>query len=299
MKPKTSEHSSNKLSHIFRVLLVAFGSFLAAFSIEVFLIPNDVIDGGIVGLSMIFSQLFGHETLPYFLITLNIPFVIMGYKSIGRSFVIHMIIAVVFFAFFLTMLSGSEIFEVTEMLEVVVIGGMVLGAGIGLIIRAGGCLDGTEILGIILSQKQGFSVGQIVLACNIIIFAIAGIVFNDWHTPLQSLMTYIVVIKIMDTVIVGLEETKSVTVISSKSKAISEAVIHELGLGLTIVYGRGGFSGEDLDILYVITERLQLAELKEIVYREDPLAFLAVENLHEVVNGRRHSPTAIPSMSEA
>jgi len=102
-----------------------------------------------------------------------------------------------------------------------------------------------------------------------------------------SLITYIVVIKIMDAVIVGLDETKSVLIISSKSKVISDAIIHELGLGLTIMYGRGGFSGDEREIIYVIAERLQLAELKEIIYREDPSAFIAIENLHEVSNGNQ------------
>ena len=115
----------------------------------------------------------------------------------------------------------------------------------------------------------------------------AGLVFKDWHPPLLSLITYLVVIKVMDSVIVGLDETKSVLIISKYSKAIAEAIIHELGLGLTIMYGRGGFSGDEREILYVIAERLQLADLKELIYREDPSAFIAIENLHEVANGKQ------------
>ena len=155
-----------------------------------------------------------------------------------------------------------------------------------MIIREGGCLDGTEILGIIFNRRTGFTVGQVVLVCNIFVFGAAGLVFKDWHPPLMSLITYIVVIKIMDSVIVGLDETKSVLIISSKSKAIADAIIHELGLGLTIMYGRGGFSGDEREILYVIAERLQLAELKDLILREDPTAFIAIENLHEVANGK-------------
>jgi uncharacterized membrane-anchored protein YitT (DUF2179 family) len=154
-----------------------------------------------------------------------------------------------------------------------------------MIIRYGGCLDGTEILGIIINRKSGFSVGQVVLFCNIFIFGAAGLVFKDWHPPLLSLIAYMVVIKVMDYIIVGLDETKSVMIISSKSAKIAEAIVHELGLGLTVMYGRGGFSGDAREILYVIAERLQLAELKEIIHREDPLAFIAIENLHEVTYG--------------
>src|SRR5262249_25733476 len=157
-----------------------------------------------------------------------------------------------------------------------------LGVGLGLIIREGGCLDGTEILGIIINRRTGFTVGQVVLFCNIFVFGAAGLVFKDWHPPLLSLITYIVVIRIMDSVIVGLDETKSVLIISAKSKAIADAIIHELGLGLTVMYGRGGFSGSEREILYVIVERLQLADLKDLILREDPSAFIAIENLHEV-----------------
>ncbi len=146
----------------------------------------------------------------------------------------------------------------------------------------GGCLDGTEILGIIFNRKKGFTVGQTVFLCNIFVFGLAGIAFQDWHPPLLSLIAYFVVVKIMDTVIVGLDETKSVLVISSKSKEVSHAVMHKLGLGLTIMYGRGGFSGESIEILYIIIERLQLADLKELIYSIDPKAFIAIENLHEV-----------------
>lgn len=270
---------------------LAIGAFLAAFAIQVFFIPNSLIDGGIVGLAMIFGKIFGQWLTPYFLICLNLPFIYLAYKYIGKAFVIQMLFAVLTFAASWLYLETQTTLEFTgEMLEVVVIGGAILGVGIGLIIRYGGCIDGTEILGIIVNRKTGFTVGQTVLFCNIFIFGSAGIVFQDWHPPLLSLITYIVVIKIMDTVIIGLDETKSVLIISSKSKQIAEAIIHELGLGLTIMYGRGGFSGDEREILYVIAERLQLSELKELIHREDPSAFIAIENLHEVANGNKGQP---------
>jgi len=266
---------------------IAFGAFLAAFALEIFFIPNNLIDGGIVGVAMILGNLFGKQLIPYLLVLLNIPFLFIAYRSIGKFFVLHMIFATLVFAGSMIFIANFMDFEFRgESLEVVVIGGALLGIGLGLIIREGGCLDGTEILGIILNRRAGFTVGQVVLFCNIFVFGAAGLVFKDWHPPLMSLITYIVVIKIMDSVIVGLDETKSVLVISSKSKAIADAIIHELGLGLTIMYGRGGFSGDEREILYVIAERLQLAELKDLILREDPAAFIAIENLHEVANGK-------------
>lgn len=270
-------------------LSMTVGAFLAAFAINVFLVPNRLIDGGVVGIAMICSQLFGTSLLPYFVLIFNLPFIFLAYRYIGKHFVAHVLFALVVFAgsmFVIEHFMSSVVFK-GETLEVVVIGGAILGTGLGLIIRYGGCLDGTEILAIIFNRMTGFTVGQVVLVCNIFVFGAAGLAFQDWHPPLLSLITYMVVSKIMDIVIVGLDETKSVLIISSKSKVIADAIINELGLGLTIMYGRGGFSGDEREIIYVIAERLQLAELKELIHREDPAAFIAIENLHEVANGNQ------------
>ncbi len=270
-------------SHLISYFWMALGAFLAALALDVFFIPNRLIDGGVVGVAMIFGNVFGKNLIPPLIILFNMPFLYLAYRAIGKVFVVHMVIANLMFAFSMFLIPRTIPFQfVGDMLEVVVIGGAILGIGLGLIIREGGSLDGTEILGIIMNRRVGFTVGQVVLFCNFFVFGAAGFVFQDWHPPLLSLITYIVVIKIMDSVIVGLDETKSVLVISAKSKAIADAIVHELGLGLTIMYGRGGFSGNEREILYVIAERLQLAELKDLILREDPSAFIAIENLHEV-----------------
>lgn len=276
-------------SEILIFIWLSIGAFLAAFAIEVFFIPNNLIDGGTIGLAMIGARLFGQHLLPVFLGFLTLPFLYLAYRFIGKTFLLHMFIAFLLFECWI-LLIGTFFHNWSfhgDNLEVVVIGGAILGIGIGIIIRVGGCLDGTEILGIIINRKTGFTVGQVVLVSNIFIFSAAGIIFKDWHPPMLSLIAYIVVSKIMDAVIVGLDETKSVLIISKKSKAIADAIIHKLDLGLTIMYGRGGFSGTEQEILYVIVERLQLADLKELIFFEDPSAFIAIENLHEVANGNQ------------
>ena len=202
-----------------------------------------------------------------------------------------MLSAVLFFAVFLVLLHNTDSFK-ADALEVIVFGGVILGAGVGLMIRNGGCTDGTEILAIIINRKMGFTVGQIILFINIFIFALYGWIFHNWHIALQSLMTYFVAFKTMDIVIAGLEEIKSVLIMTYHAEKIIKLITHELGLGLTIIPGIGGFSGETRNILYVIVERLDLAELKEIVLREDPQAFLAIENLHEVAYNRKASAIA-------
>jgi len=274
-------------SYVISSLWLLLGAFIAAFAIKIFFIPNALIDGGTVGLAMIAARAFGTPLLPLFLLCFNLPFIWLAYKHIGRTFVIQLVASMFSFALFLFLM--PYIFStpfVGDNIEVIAIGGAIMGIGIGLIIRKGGCLDGTEILGIIVNKKKGFTVGQAVFTCNIFVFGLAGLVFQDWHPPILSLITYFVVVKVMDMVIVGLDETKSVLVISSQSKEIASAVVHELGLGLTIMYGRGGYSGESTEILYIITERLQLSDLKELIYRIDPKAFMAIENLHEVSAGQ-------------
>ncbi|WP_166154674.1 MULTISPECIES: YitT family protein [unclassified Neochlamydia] len=300
MHHPTSASAKSIGSELIIYIFLIAGAFLAAFAIQVFLIPNRLIDGGIVGIAMVCANIFGTQYLGYFTFALNLPFVFLAYRYIGKVFVLHMFFALLFFTgfiFFIEHYMPWAEFK-GETLEVVVIGGALLGIGIGLIIRYGGCLDGTEILGIISNRLTGFTVGQVVLVINIFVFSAAGIAFKDWHPPLLSLITYMVVSKIMDTVIVGLDETKSVIIISSKSEIIANAIVHELGLGLTIMYGRGGFSGDEREILYVIAERLQLADLKELIYREDPAAFIAIENLHEVANGNQTGKYKKTSMKE-
>ena len=249
-----------------------------------FLVPNQLIDGGIVGVALILARIYHSAYLPYYLVILNLPFVYLAYKYIRRSFVIHMLTALGFFALWVYILKGVSPFH-GDSLEIIFFGGALLGLGTGLIIRYGGCLDGTEIMAILINRKKGFTVGQVVLAINCFIFGVYGWIFQDWHIALQSLMMYTVAFKIIDLVIVGLDELKSVLIISTHPKQLSLAITKELGLGLTIMHGKGGYSGEDKDILFVIVERLDLSDLKELVLKEDPSAFMAIENLHEVVYG--------------
>lgn len=282
----THTSHKSKTQYLISYFWTAVGAFLAALSIKIFLFPNDLIDGGIIGISMILTRLSTKVLFPIYFIVLTLPFIYLSYKFIRRTFFIQMIIAVILFSISLGLLNHVEPFE-SDPLEVIVIGGAILGIGAGLIIRYGGCLDGTEIMAIIINRKKGFTVGQVVLFINIFIFAAYGAIFRDWHIAFRSLLTYVVAFKMMDIVIVGLDELKSVIIISTKPKELTQLVMHEMGLGLTIMYGRGGYSGDAREILFVIVERLDLADLKDLILREDPSAFMAVENLHEVVYGRQ------------
>lgn len=284
--PMTPINAKTIAHHFVVFFWLSLGAFLAAVAIRIFLVPNQLIDGGVVGIALIIARLYGDNYLSYVLVALNLPFIYWAYTYIRRSFVLHMLIAVLLFAGFLMILRNAPAF-IGDPLEIIVFGGAILGIGVGLIIRHGGCLDGTEILAILINRRKGFTIGQVVLFINVFIFAAYGWIFQDWHIALRSLMTYIVAFKMIDLVIVGLDELKSALIISSKPKELGQAIITELGLGLTIMHGKGGFSGDTREILFVIVERLDLSELKEIVLKVDPTAFMAIEDLHEVVYGKQ------------
>ena len=291
MKANSHDPSMHASSYVTTYLWIAIGCFIAAFAIKVFFIPNNLIDGGTVGLAMITANVFGSHLLPLFLLLYNIPFIYLAYRHIGKTFVAQLAFSLFMFAIFLFLMPFIFPYPFHgDTLEVVVIGGAILGVGIGIIIRGGASLDGTEILGIIFNKKKGFTVGQTVFFCNIFVFSLAGLVFQDWHPPILSLIAFVVVVKIMDLVIVGLDEMKSVLIISEKSDDVAKALMHEMGLGLTIMYGRRGFTGASCELLYIVVERLQLADLKTVIFKIDPNAFLAIENLHEISTGRPTHP---------
>ncbi len=283
--PATQLTAKTYLHYLAVFFWLALGAFLAAASIRIFLVPNELIDGGVVGVALILARLYGDTYFSSAVVLLNIPFLYWAYRYIRKSFVVYMSIALLLFAAFWVVLKDVPHF-IGDPLEIIVFGGAILGIGVGLIIRHGGCLDGTEILAILINRRTGFTVGQVVLFINVFIFAAYGWIFQDWHIALRSLMTYIVAFKMIDLVIVGLDELKSALIISAKPKEMGHAIMNELGLGLTIMHGKGGFSGDTRDILFVIVERLDLSELKEIVLRVDPTAFMAIEDLHEVVYGK-------------
>ncbi|MEB3102790.1 YitT family protein [Paenibacillaceae bacterium T2] len=266
-----------------RYLFIALGALLVAVGLELFLMPNDIIDGGIIGLSMIFSHISGLQ-LAIFIFIFNLPFMVIGYKQIGKTFALNTLASVALLSLFSLMVHGKAPLTEEPMLASI-FGGIILGIGVGTIIRNGGALDGTEIIAIIATKKTGFSVGEIVMFFNIFILGSAGFVF-EWDSAMYSLITYFIAFKSIDTVIEGLDESKSVTIISNKPDEISSAIIARLGRGVTHVYGKGGYTGEEKELLYCIVTRLEVAKLKSIVHEHDPEAFIAIEHVADVMGGR-------------
>lgn len=259
------------------------GSILAAVGLEIFLVPNHVIDGGVVGISIILSYLT-HIPLGLFLVLLNIPFLYIGYKQIGKTFALSTLFSIISLSIWVTIL--HPVSELTQdILLASIFGGIILGIGVGLIIRYGGSLDGTEIVAILLDKKSGFSVGEIVMFFNLFILGSAGFVFG-WDKAMYSLMAYFITFKVIDITIEGLDETKSVIIITNNPDEIADVLMARLGRGITLLEGKGGFSKEAKSVLYVVITRLEIAKLKSIINDIDPQAFITISQVHEVMGGR-------------
>jgi uncharacterized membrane-anchored protein YitT (DUF2179 family) len=263
-------------------LFIAFGAFLVAFSIELFLLPNEIIDGGIIGISMMTSYLSGID-LGFVILILNLPFLIIGYRLIGKTFAINTLIGVIFLAIF-TFVVQSFQFDLNDPMLAAIFGGILLGIGVGTIIRFGGALDGTEIIAIISNKNIGFSVGEIIMFLNIFILGSAGFVYS-WSSAMYSLIAYFVAFKTIDIVLEGLDESKSVMIITDNPNEIAEAIIHRLGRGVTHIYAKGGYTKEDKEILYCIVTRLEVAKLKSIVAEHDSRALITIEHVADVMGG--------------
>lgn len=267
---------------ILRTVMLFLGSVLAAAGLEFFLVPNQIIDGGIVGLSIMASYLSGFP-LSAFVITLNIPFLYLGYKKIGRSFAVSTLFAILSLSYWLSVF--HPLAEVThDLFLAAVFGGIILGLGVGLIIRYGGSLDGTEIIAILLDRRTGFSVGEIIMMFNLFILGSSGFILG-WDKAMYSLVTYFIAFKMIDITIQGVDESKGVFIVSDQHQEIAAALMEQLGRGVTVFNGEGGFSGETKKILYSVITRLEIARLKAIVDEIDDTAFVTIQDVYDVVGG--------------
>lgn len=268
--------------YVKRVIFITIGAVLMGVALELFLVPNQIIDGGIAGISIILSSVTSIK-LGLFIFILNLPFLYVGYKQIGKTFTISTLYGITIMSITTFFLHDAEAFT-DEKLLAVLFGALILGVGVGLVIRFGGSLDGTEIVSILVSKKIGTPVGQIIMIINVFIFIAAGFVFG-WDSAMYSIFTYYIAFKVIDLVVEGLNESKSVTIISNDYEEISEAIVQRLGRSTTYIYARGGYSKEDTQIVYCVVTRLELAKLKALVHDIDPNAFIAIEMVSDVTGG--------------
>ena len=272
----------NTIEFLKKYISIIIGSLIFAAGLEYFLIPNNILDGGVIGLSIIARHYFGMP-LGVYIFLFNIPFLFLGYKQIGRGFSVASVFGIIVLSFATLYLQKFPPL-ITDPFLACVFGGIILGIGVGLVIRNGGTLDGSEMFSIYATKKLPISVGEMVLGINVIIFIASGFVFS-WEAALYSMISYFIASKVMDVVIEGLNDSKSVMIISSNYQVISQEIQDRLGRGVTLLHGEGGYTGHETKIIFCVITRIEESKLKKIVFKNDRGAFLSIGTVSEVSGG--------------
>jgi len=282
-------HLSNKYLRFLKdFLLIACGIVSACFGLKSFLMPSEFIDGGVTGISLLISTLTGFK-LSYLILIINIPFVILGFKQIGKAFAIKTAFAIATLAIFLIILPFQPVTH--DKLLIAFFGGLFLGGGIGLAMRGGCVIDGTEVLALYISKNSQLTVGNIILLLNIGIFGVAA-AFLGLETAMYAILTYLSASKTIDFVVNGIEQYIGVTIISEKKEEIKAFLITEMKRGVTVYKGEGGYGEKkEIDILYTVVTKLEMGKLQTEIRQIDPDAFVVQQQISDIKGGvvKRHA----------
>ena len=267
-------------------VFIIIGIISAGFGLKSFLLPNNFIDGGATGISLLLTRMF-NIPLSIFIILVNIPFILLGYRQIGNVFTIRTMLGILGLAICLAVVNYPMV--TNDKLLVAVFGGFFLGAGIGFAIRGGGVLDGTEVLAIFISRKTGSTIGDIIMVINIVIFASATY-FLGLETALYSMLTYLSASKTVDFLIEGIEEYLGVTIISRKNDEIRQMIINTIGRGVTVYKGTGGYGkrgvlNQDTEIVFTVVTRLEISRLRSEIEKIDDDAFVVMHSIKDTKGG--------------
>ena len=275
--------NTSKLKYYMREIssyaMLVMGAVIAAFAIEEFLVPCTILDGGIVGISIMINNL---SKIPLGIMTLalNIPFLLLGMRKLGTKFIVKSAVAMVAFSSFLEIF--APFVDIThENLLAVCFGGVFLGVGVGFVIRAGGCLDGTETVAIFLNRRFNLPVGQTVLFFNVVIYTVAGFLFG-FDRAMYSLLTYFITSKVIDFVEEGVEQAKAAMIITDEGKMIADEIYRRMGRTVTILEGTGLISGKKT-VLYCVLNRFEIYELKRLIKEVDASAFITISDVGEII----------------
>ncbi|MGQ3014911.1 MAG: YitT family protein [Flavobacteriales bacterium] len=294
MKVSLKSHAQDKTrirklvraNTIKEVLLIWAGIGSATLGLKGFLLPNGFMDGGVTGISLLVSRLTGLD-LSILIILINLPFIYIGSKQISRQFAVKTLCAVIGLSFLVHFVELPEITH--DKLLISVFGGFFLGAGIGLAIRGGSVIDGTEVLAVFVSRKSSLTVGDFIAVFNVLLFASAALLI-DLETAMYSMLTYLAASKTVDFLINGIEEYMGITIISPRAEEIKTAIIENLGMAVTVYKGEGGYgkSGrveEDRKIIFAVVTRLEVQKLKVEVEKIDPKAFVIQHTINDTKGG--------------
>ena len=270
------------ITELKNALLIVLGALSAAFGLKGFLLSSQFIDGGVTGISMLFSDVLGWP-LAVLIPIINLPFIALAYRQVGWKFALKSTLAIAGLALCLAFLKFPDV--TPDKLLTAVFGGFFIGAGIGLAIRGGGVLDGTEVAALLVSKASSlFKVGDVILILNIFIFLAAAFVLSV-ESALYSILTYVAASKTVDFLVYGIEEYHAVTIISEQSESIRHAIIENLNRGVTVYQGRGGRTGASQDILFCVVTRLEVGRVQGIVRERDAAAFFVVHALANAEGG--------------
>jgi len=277
------KQKSNKLKILSKVLLIIIGGFITAYGLEAILIPNNVSDGGVTGLSIVGSQLFG---LPLGMLIgiINIPFVWLGYKQIGKSFALYSIIGIASLAISTSLMHHVPTIIEGDTLLVTVVGGIIIGFGMGLALRNGGALDGIDMLAVLLSRKVPFGTSDLILFLNMFVFIVVSTVFGLQGAILSGL-AYFIASKVIHIVEEGLSGSKTFKIITNQPEIMVETIRDRLGRGATYTEAYGGYSNEQFKEITCVINRMEESKIKDIIHEIDPTAFVVVYDVAEVRGG--------------
>lgn len=286
---------NNNLKIFLSYVVIIIGAVLAAYSLDTFLIPNNILDGGVTGISIIVSKVFSIP-LSLLVILINIPFVYIGYRNLGKSFLLRTIISMLTFAIALNFFDSFH--EVTdEILLATIFGGVLLGIGVGLVIRFGACVDGTESVALVISKKTSLSVGQIVMLFNFIIYSVAALTFGI-DRALYSVLTYFITFKVIDLVSEGLEQAKAALIVTEKGTDMADEIYKRLGRTVTKINGSGLLSGEK-EVMYCVLTRIEVFELKKIANEMDESAFITILDVSDIIGNHIKSTKHLKTKRDA
>ena len=292
----TNEYKSTTI----KLLMLTVAGIINAFGITVFLMPVNLYDSGVSGTSMLLSQITPeYLTLSIFLVVLNIPLFLFGFKKQGWKFTLFSIYTIFIYSIFAWLIKDvssldvtiSSPFAGTDLLLCALFGGVISGVGSGLAIRFGGAMDGVEVMAVIFAKRLGLTVGTFVMIFNAVLYIIAGVLLESWVLPLYSIIAYFVNLKTIDYIVDGIDRAKCAIIITEKAEDVCKTLTEVFGSGVTYLDAKGGYSNQDKTMIYFIVNRYQVVRMKEIVQKIDHLAYITISDVADVFSNNKTHPT--------